>query len=99
LEDTVLHDSDTLPLRGDHEGSAGKKVQAKVREIITKNLSTDGWATPTGSMMLPTIDQLREENRMLQVQLKRMDDILGTTRAERDEIGIKYNTISQRVSI
>jgi len=85
-------------LRGDFEGSSPTKVQAKVRDIITKNLSAEGWANPLDSAVMPTVEQLREENRMLQVELNRMGDVLGTTRAERDEIGVRYNTISERVS-
>ena len=34
---------------------------------------------------------------MLQHELNRVEDLLSTTRAERDEIGIKYNAISERV--
>ena len=36
---------------------------------------------------------------MLQHELNRVEDLLSTTRAERDEIGIKYNAISERVSV
>ena len=35
---------------------------------------------------------------LLQQELNRIEDLLSTTRAERDEIGIKYNAISERVS-
>ena len=41
----------------------------------------------------------RDENTMLQHELNRVEDLLSTTRAERDEIGIKYNAISERVSV
>ena len=48
--------------------------------------------------MQPTVEQLREENRILQLELNRMEDLLSASRAERDEIGIKYRAISERVS-
>lgn len=35
---------------------------------------------------------------MLQVELDRMEDSLSQARAERDEIAIKYNAVSERVS-
>lgn len=40
---------------------------------------------------------LMEENRMLQAELNRLEDLLSQSRAERDEIGIKYNAVSERV--
>ena len=33
-----------------------------------------------------------------QTDLDRIEDLLSTSRAERDEIGIKYNALSERVS-
>ena len=41
---------------------------------------------------------MQEENRMLQSELNRVEDLLAATRAERDEIGIKYNALTERVS-
>ena len=35
---------------------------------------------------------------MLQAELNRTEDLLSASRAERDEIGIKYNALSERVS-
>ena len=35
----------------------------------------------------------------LQNELNRVEDLLAASRAERDEIGIKYNALSERVSI
>ena len=43
-------------------------------------------------------ENVREENRMLQHELNRVEDLLAASRAERDEIGIKYNALSERVS-
>lgn len=34
---------------------------------------------------------------MLQAELNRLEDLLSQSRAERDEIGIKYNAVSERV--
>ena len=67
----MLPDSDGLSLRGGTEGATPTKVPAKVREIITRNLSPDGWGgspAGAGSSVTPGVDQLREENRMLQVR-------------------------------
>ena len=95
LEDSVLKDTDSPPLRG----SPPTKVPAKVREIVTANLSTEDLQLPQpGNMAAPNVDQLQEENRMLQTELNRIEDLLSATRAERDEIGIKYNAIADRVS-
>lgn len=41
---------------------------------------------------------MQEENRMLQAELSRVEDLLAQSRADRDEIAIKYNAVSERVS-
>src|SRR6218665_2850354 len=98
LEDRVLPDSGDLHLRGDAEDSTPTRVPAKVREIITKNLTSDGWTSPpSGSMLAPTVDHLKEENRMLQLELERLEKLLANTRSERDELNVKYSTISEKV--
>ena len=75
----------------------------QVREIITKNLSTEDLQAPvttsSGAMSNVSGDHIREENRMLQQELNRVEDMLAASRAERDEIGIKYNALSERVSL
>jgi hypothetical protein len=42
---------------------------------------------------------LIDENQMLQQELNKVEDLLSTARAERDEIIIKYNALSDRVSL
>lgn len=42
---------------------------------------------------------LQEENRILQQELSRVEDLLAQSRAERDELAIKYNAISERVGL
>lgn len=50
-------------------------------------------------MMAPqSIEQLKEENRVLKNELERLEELLAASRAERDQIGIRYNNISERVS-
>ena len=73
----------------------------QVRDIITKNLSTEDLTLPEPgrSMSSGGSDHIREENRMLQAELNRVEDLLAASRAERDEIGIKYNALSERVSL
>lgn len=40
---------------------------------------------------------LQEENQLLQQELSRVEDLLAQSRAERDELAIKYNAASERV--
>uniref|UniRef100_A0A672L071 Rootletin-like coiled-coil domain-containing protein n=1 Tax=Sinocyclocheilus grahami TaxID=75366 RepID=A0A672L071_SINGR len=40
---------------------------------------------------------LQEENRVLQTELSRVEDLLAHSRAERDELAIKYSAISERL--
>ena len=44
------------------------------------------------------MNDLQEENRMLASELNRVEEMLSASRAERDELGIKYNALSERVS-
>lgn len=40
---------------------------------------------------------LQEENQLLQQELSRVEDLLAQSRAERDELAIKYSAVSERV--
>lgn len=50
-------------------------------------------------MASPNNGALIEENRTLQNELNRLEDLLSQSRAERDEIAIKYNAVSERVRL
>ena len=41
---------------------------------------------------------LQDENQLLQQELNKVEDLLSTARAERDEIIIRYNALNDRVS-
>lgn len=49
-------------------------------------------------MALQAAEHLKEENRVLKNELERLEELLVVSRAERDQIGIRYNAISERVS-
>lgn len=42
--------------------------------------------------------QLLDENRFLNDELNRVETVLNLTRAEKDELSIRYNALSDRVS-
>ncbi|RUS79744.1 hypothetical protein EGW08_012489, partial [Elysia chlorotica] len=89
LEDSVLRDSHNYTLKGADGNPA--KIPARIREIITKNLSADELSGPLPGMSTqPTVSSLTEENRLLSSELNRVEDLLSASRAERDELGIKY---------
>jgi rootletin len=48
-------------------------------------------------MATSTAAQLAEENRYLNDELNRVETILNSTRAEKDELSIRYNALSDRV--
>ena len=50
-----------------------------------------------GAGAMSSLLSLQEENRILQQELSRVEDLLAQSRAERDELAIKYNAISERV--
>lgn len=47
---------------------------------------------------MSSVMSLQEENRVLQGELARLEDLLAHSRADRDELAIKYGAISERVS-
>lgn len=96
LEDSVLRDSEDYTLRG--EDSNPSKIPARIREIITKNLTSDD-PRPSRMASSPSLSNVEEENRLLASELNRVEDLLAASRAERDELGIKYNAMSDKVSV
>ena len=46
---------------------------------------------------MSSVMSLQEENRVLQGELGRLEDLLAHSRADRDELAIKYGAISERV--
>ncbi len=46
----------------------------------------------------PGGSQLVDENRYLNDELNRVETVLNLTRAEKDELSIRYNALSDRVS-
>ena len=50
-------------------------------------------------MTTPTSGQLVDENRYLNDELNRVETVLNLTRAEKDELSIRYNALSDRVRI
>jgi rootletin len=98
LEDTVLKNGEDYTLKGT-EDSPSETVPARVRGIITKNFDTDDYdfGGEFDTMTSVNTIHIQEENRMLQSELNRVEDLLAATRAERDEIGIKYNALSEKV--
>ena len=42
---------------------------------------------------------LSEEKRLLENEVSRLEDLLSSTRAERDEISSKYLAVSERVNM
>ncbi|KAL8198246.1 UNVERIFIED_CONTAM: hypothetical protein K2H54_002542, partial [Gekko kuhli] len=80
-----------LSLRGACEDSPPTRLPARIREIITKNLTEAFPAEEMSALLSP-----EEENRLLQQELSRVEDLLAQSRAERDELAIKYNAISER---
>jgi len=78
LEDTLQEGSNaSLTVRRDGSGSQGQsesgsvRITTRVRDIITRNLAPPegGWTSQSGTATYgtPSIEQLKEENRILQV--------------------------------
>ena len=100
LEEVLAHDDD------DDDNVSRSNVQHRLtsaRSRATSDLfSTRLTTRPIGSnpppMSIPTATQLADENRYLNDELNRVETILNSTRAEKDELSIRYNALSDRVS-
>lgn len=90
LEESVLSEEKRLTVRGASPDAPAAYLPARVREIVTKNLNDS-----TGAMS--SVMSLQEENRVLQGELARLEDLLAHSRADRDELAIKYGAISERL--
>ncbi|MED6270511.1 hypothetical protein CHARACLAT_011138, partial [Characodon lateralis] len=90
LEESVLSEEKRLTVRGPSPDAPPTCLPARVREIVTKNLNDS-----TGAMS--SVMSLQEENRVLQGELARLEDLLAHSRADRDELAIKYGAISERL--
>ncbi|KAK6321426.1 hypothetical protein J4Q44_G00084020 [Coregonus suidteri] len=91
LEESVLSKEKKLTVRGASPEDPTTCLPARVREIVTKNLNESSPGAMSSVMFV------HEENRVLQVELGRLEDLLAQSRADRDELAIKYNTISERL--
>uniref|UniRef100_A0A3P9BZZ5 Ciliary rootlet coiled-coil, rootletin n=1 Tax=Maylandia zebra TaxID=106582 RepID=A0A3P9BZZ5_9CICH len=90
LEESVLSEEKRLTVRGPSPDAPPTCLPARVREIVTKNLSDNAGA-------MSSVMSLQEENRVLQGELARLEDLLAHSRADRDELAIKYGAISERL--
>ena len=65
--------------------------------MLTREAVTTTYQQQT--ILNTSTSHLIDENQMLQQELNKVEDLLSTARAERDEIIIKYNALSDRVSL
>ena len=72
-----------------HTGKA--YVPSKIRDIVTKSISSSDPKMSSGT--------ISDEKRTLENEVSRLEDLLSSTRAERDEISSKYLAVSERVSM
>lgn len=63
------------------------------------NLLAAAGATTTTSItnQTTTLVSYQDENSLLQQEINKLEDLLANARADRDEILIRYNALSERV--
>ncbi|RXN03156.1 rootletin isoform X1 [Labeo rohita] len=86
-----------LTVRGSSPDEPPASLPARVREIVSRNLSDSGETHQTFAGGMSSGLSLQDENRVLQAELSRVEDLLAHSRAERDELAIKYSAISERL--
>lgn len=90
LEEMIRRD-DTQPEDDVHRES----VPSRVRDIVKKHLPIED--SPIGEHNPEVVEALQEENRSLKEELNRVEDMLSSSRAEREEICIKYSALNERL--
>lgn len=114
----MLSEEKKLTVRGPSPDAPPTCLPARVREIVTKNLSESCkllqpsfpshrisaficfisfFSCLSAAGAMSSVMSLQEENRVLQGELARLEDLLAHSRADRDELAIKYGAISERV--
>lgn len=90
----ILQKLEEQHLQSDEKTSHNGKayVPSKIRDIVTKSISS------SEQKMSTTTGTLSDEKRALENEVGRLEDLLSSTRAERDEISSKYLAVSERVS-
>ncbi|XP_077828808.1 rootletin-like [Macaca mulatta] len=96
LESSVLCQEKGLGTRDLAQDAQTTSLPARIREIVTRNLSRPDSPVPLPAMEMASLLSLQEENQLLQQELSRVEDLLAQSRAERDELAIKYNAVSER---
>nr|XP_037848083.1 uncharacterized protein LOC119621367 isoform X1 [Chlorocebus sabaeus] len=74
-----------FPLPGPARLASAAAAAAKAREV------------PLPATEMASLLSLQEENQLLQQELSRVEDLLAQSCAERNELAIKYNAVSERV--
>lgn len=75
----------------------GASLLVCAREVIASNLSRPETPAPLQVPEMASLLSLQEENQLLQQELSRVEDLLAQSRAERDELAIKYNAVNERL--
>ncbi|CAF3320875.1 unnamed protein product [Rotaria socialis] len=102
LDETLAHDDDyddnrSTPIRGQIQDVFLNRplTPAFTRSRSPFTVSSQG--SSRNLMTTPTSGQLIDENRYLNDELNRVETVLNLTRAEKDELSIRYNALSDRL--
>ena len=77
-------------LSPDEHDDETQRIRSRLNQV-TKN-------SPRTNMNTSGSGHLADENRYLNDELNRVETLLNLTRAEKDELSIRYNALSDRVS-
>ncbi len=72
------------------------KREIRARERVTMSLNTSNSNLLVATNMASS-GSYEDENAILQQEINKLEDMLANARAERDEILIRYNALSERV--
>uniref|UniRef100_G3W3J0 Ciliary rootlet coiled-coil, rootletin n=1 Tax=Sarcophilus harrisii TaxID=9305 RepID=G3W3J0_SARHA len=99
LENSLLNSEEEkgLAVQAPAQDIGPVRLPSCIREIVTRNLSEPENPEAAQTPEMASLLTLQEENRILQQELSRLEDLLAQSRAERDELAIKYNAISERL--
>jgi hypothetical protein len=106
----LLQHLEEVQTDGDDDDNEITSIQNRTHELLLNRIHTpplirsrspytiSTQASSRNMMNTPSAAQLIDENRYLNDELNRVETVLNLTRAEKDEISIRYNALSDRVS-
>ncbi|CAF4083580.1 unnamed protein product [Rotaria magnacalcarata] len=96
-DDNYYDDNRRTPIRGQIQDVFLNRPHTPAFTRSRSPFTVSSQGSSRNLMTTPTSGQLIDENRYLNDELNRVETVLNLTRAEKDELSIRYNALSDRL--